>query len=647
MTRLELQSERNAATGNLASAGIRNQLGRPRLDALQVLVREAFQNSWDAHDTARGQVRAAVDGWIATKDQIELLSQRVFAELPQKGLSLEPLLRQGLTLLSISDRGTTGLGGPTRADCPRAPGESGDFVGFLRNIGSALTKELGGGTFGYGKAIFYNVSVPSTICVYTRCTYRGESTSRFIAAGLGGDFQIDQGASMGQYTGRHWWGRLDDLVVEPVLGVEADALANGLNMDRDFELHEHGTTILIIAPRFGERTPVAAMRFMAEAILWNFWPKMLPGPTGVSPMQFFLSWNDEEVSLPAPAAYPPLNVFVEAMKRLKAQDKGACTAIESLRPKRHLGVLALVKRPTLQRKRLALGEEVLEPIGPLAHHVALMRHPELVVRYVAGPQLATDMMEYGGVFLVDEALDRVFAQAEPPTHDDWVADNLEERHHKVFVRVASKRIDEVLKEYVAPTLTQPEQGAAVSVGKFASALGGLLTGALGPSATVLLETESGSQPNVIITRTRDDRKDKDAGKSGGPGVGGESEEDASTAPRKTWSSVRIADGHLTLVDDIPVFRVVFSVRHGSEVVATEVQVTAGAELDDSGLEKDPPAGGAVPRVIAWRDHTGRLRAGATDTLRIDRSEGGKWSVDVQIVDDAKVQTSLTARGCIA
>lgn len=52
-------------------------------------------------------------------------------------------------LLVISDRGTSGLDGPVRADLPVGKGEKRNFVDFLRNVGQPPSAEGGGGTFGY------------------------------------------------------------------------------------------------------------------------------------------------------------------------------------------------------------------------------------------------------------------------------------------------------------------------------------------------------------------------------------------------------------------------------------------------------------------------------------------------------------------
>ena len=48
-------------------------------------------------------------------------------------------------------------------------GEPRDFVDFVRNIGQPPDKDLGGGSFGYGKAAFYIASRARTILVDTLC----------------------------------------------------------------------------------------------------------------------------------------------------------------------------------------------------------------------------------------------------------------------------------------------------------------------------------------------------------------------------------------------------------------------------------------------------------------------------------------------
>ena len=63
MKKLDMQAEEYVATGNIASEGMRNQLGRPRLDRLSLLVRESAQNAWDAK-AARALLMASGDAEV-------------------------------------------------------------------------------------------------------------------------------------------------------------------------------------------------------------------------------------------------------------------------------------------------------------------------------------------------------------------------------------------------------------------------------------------------------------------------------------------------------------------------------------------------------------------------------------------------------
>src|SRR5262245_3210495 len=83
--RLQLQSEPLPATGGVAAAGVRSQLGRPRLDLLTVLVRETVQNSWDARAHDAGGIRFCLAGRRISADQLRALRTEVFAQLPPEG----------------------------------------------------------------------------------------------------------------------------------------------------------------------------------------------------------------------------------------------------------------------------------------------------------------------------------------------------------------------------------------------------------------------------------------------------------------------------------------------------------------------------------------------------------------------------------
>jgi len=81
-TPLDLDAEEFSATGSLASEGVRNQLGRPSLDRMSVLVREAAQNSWDAKARSSQSVTFGFAAWDLTAPQIAAIEGRILATVP-------------------------------------------------------------------------------------------------------------------------------------------------------------------------------------------------------------------------------------------------------------------------------------------------------------------------------------------------------------------------------------------------------------------------------------------------------------------------------------------------------------------------------------------------------------------------------------
>lgn len=181
--------------GASAAEGIRNQLGRPELDLLTILVRESAQNSWDARLTqASSPVEYRIDMWTVGPAHTGAWRELLLNDAPA-GTAKFPLrdtLRHGpVQVLAVSDRGTRGLGGPTRAD--DAVGPDRDFVSFIRNIGEPRDTALGGGTYGFGKGIFYLLSKSGTVLVHSRCrTAKGGHETRLIGCTLWKSYVADE-----------------------------------------------------------------------------------------------------------------------------------------------------------------------------------------------------------------------------------------------------------------------------------------------------------------------------------------------------------------------------------------------------------------------------------------------------------------------
>ena len=635
MTALELYSEPFNPTGNVASEGIQNTLGRPTMDLLTMLVRETVQNSWDARRDPTGGVTYGLAGWALDEEARRVARGEVFRQEPPN-LPIHEILSSNPMVLAVYDRGTTGLGGPIRAD--QLSEEARDFVDFLRNVGQPPDKEFGGGTFGYGKSSLYMASRVRTILVHTRCTYAGAEESRLMGAALGPQFQ----AGGHPFTGRHWWGGFaNDRVIDPIVGESADAIASALGMP-EYTEGETGTTILVIAPRLEDREPLDAMRFMGEGLLWNFWPKMIGRADGPPAMEFRLRWEGEPLDLPDPAHHAPLSGFVPALRAARESTPGESSPtmevgeIRSQRPNRRLGMLALNRFPWLERsnKTDSSGPDALSggaAIEGPAHHVALMRQAELVVRYLVGPELPTAAIEYGGVFITDPETDDSFAKAEPPTHDDWVPTVLENRAERRNVNVALREIRNALVDFATPRSGGSAEGSQVPLGAFAEGLGGLMPAEEGVGASVVPPPAGG--PRGGGGNSRELRSG-----SGGDGSGGSSGSGAEGRATRPGLEI-VEEPHLEEVDDsaavVASFRVTGSSRSEEAIVSARAAV---AVADGDSLERDAPAGGYVPMVLWWRNSDGDLIRGEP-TIAVPVNDDGIWSVAV----DTDPDTTLVLR----
>jgi hypothetical protein len=636
---LERYSERYQPTGGLAAEGVLNQLGRPDIEPLEVLVREAVQNCWDAGlDGGPVEVEFGFRG--SAESLSTCLRERVLPD-PPPGHPLAACLEGGPDLLYIADFGTSGLGGPTRADA-ELDGES-DFIDFVRNVGQPPDKEFGGGSFGYGKAAFYLASRASTIVIDTYCS--SERERRLIAYALG-DHYRDEGSS---FTGRHWWGVPVDGVPEPLLGEEAAELSAALGLPaRDGE--RFGTTVAIVSPdlraaRHEESLDSEeALEFIGQCLLWNFWPKITAAPGGNPAMAFRLLDGERELPLADPRAHSRLAPFVGAMDLLREAREvpagdpfSSLTEIRSQRPARRLGGLAV--RQTATASEIPDPDELVTR-GELAtsgglHHVALMRKAELVVRYEPGPVYPVSGRGYAGVFRCDPELDEVFRRSEPPTHDAWVSNSLPERHERIFVRVAMRRIDGVLREMTTPAADfASASGAGVPVGRFADQLAGLMPGLAGP----------GARRSVTAT-VADGAGGSDAagGQAGGGAGGGDGLGDGGGTRQLdgTAEGPRILEvGASELVvddDDLVRIRTPFSI----DTAGAPTRLNAAVEvltMDGGQVETEPPIDGAVPEVLMWKSPEREIRDVAA--VSAGATESGEWEVWIGYEPDLMIRIAI-------
>ncbi|MFE2999153.1 hypothetical protein ACFXG4_29615 [Nocardia sp. NPDC059246] len=636
------------AEGASAAEGIRNQLGKPELDYLTILVRESAQNSWDARtgDTTvdfRMDLRTISAADTAAWRQHFLNSAPPDSQLPLRKSLNKPIVR----VLSISDRGTRGLGGPTRADKIINIADQ-DFASFLRNIGEPRHKELGGGTYGFGKGILYLVSKPGVILVHTRCKFNGSYETRLMGAALWRSYQGATADGIGRYTGRHWWGDGSGAVIEPLTGEAADTMARRLGL-QPFGPSETGTTITVVDPDLGDREPPEAAGYLAETIAWQLWPKMLatnsgrPGPA----MKFTVTCDGIEYPVPDPSGRHPLRLFVAAYQQMIGT---STRPIQAFRPKRLLGRLGLVRRtiPPFYPSEAAAAAG----INGQFHHVCLMRPAELVVTYWPGPKPPSELISYAGVFRADTSMDKIYAAAEPPTHDAWNYQSLEDRDNRTFVKTTFTRLKEAAESVLAINRGDVSAVAGVSLGAASDRFSPLIGGVWGTGSATDYgkpgETRLPGTPGDGNHGPDEEAASTDASAGNGPRLGpgskganrpseGGSGDSSSgpKAPRRPRIDY-IGTPYLDEYDGMAV--VVQEFRLPSPLpqhISAELAVALTA---DGGRETEPPAGAAQPDLIGWQDQDGLLRRAQTFT--VTGGDGRVWKAIVKPAPDTMTDIKI-------
>jgi hypothetical protein len=576
--------------GGITAEGLRNQLGRPSLSVLTVLVRESAQNSWDAKQD--GDVDFGLD--LVT---VSPAHRQAWAELfapgapddPGTARNLPNLLRsQTIRYLAVSDRGTIGLGGPTRSDV-HAEANQRAWLSFVLNSGEKQDVDGGGGTYGYGKGAFFLASRAGTVLIHTRFRAAGRLHSRLIGSAL-----LSSGTTDNiPYTGRHWWGLPGDGYCEPLADGDADGVARRLGLP-GFKSGETGTTVVVLDPDLSDPSVPdddtsqmsvdEAGRFIAAAAAWNLWPLTLAGRA--TRMNVIVTAHGTRIEVPSEQNDAVLANFAAAYRAMVGLKEAN---IRCGNPKKALGRFGYVDTFGAKADSAAAAELGL---SGSPHHVCCMRSPDLVVQYVEQPAKAHPDVGYAGVFKVEDDLDGTFAKAEPPTHDAWVDAQLSGRE-ATFVRVHRRRLNEECAKIVGPK-TKEVRVADVPVGPVAQRLGFLLAAIGGSGAaenTPSVLPREGPDPSTGVSGG------STAGETGptpgsGPEGGGQT---GPTGGRKRLRPVLMG-------------RPFFRSRGGRVVLAQKVRIYGDTSVrgivavltGEGGTETASPAGSEQPQVLGWR-----------------------------------------------
>ena len=618
MTPFSLRSERFSPEGSISAGAIRQNMGRSILDPVSLLIREAVQNSWDARtEKVDGGISFSLHLGTLGKKSSEILKKTVFRDIPGEH-PLAGNLEPETGLLCIRDVGTVGLNGPLFHVARRGPEDDGsrNFIRFIRDIGRGASKQLGGGTYGFGKSTFYVASAAATVIAFTRCkkSADGELEERLIATSLWNPSEDEL------HTGRHWWGVRRTDGIAPVIGEKAVELAEAIGLPR-FRRSETGTVLAIIAPRFVapyERVDHDTARMLAESLTTWFWPRMLPRAEGSPWIDFKVFYENREIPVPRPEDAEPFRTMAKLIGvQQEAGASGLQTVeISSEKPKALLGRLTMAPlqgepQPT-GWKSLAidghtLGDLLDRPGGfqSRCHHIALMRSSWQVVRYLPCRSVRATGRGFAGVFLVDgnEEVETAFAQSEPPAHDDWVPDSLEQEWHRRYVRIALRRIREAGDQMSSSVDAQAVIGRGPDLSRLSQMLGRHLPSLrlAGPKADGVVGTKS-------VHHER--------------------------------NGVRLVDqGSLGLLDGRKVLTISFAVTgklpRGGIVIAASPRVLVVGGSTEHGADEDPNR----PQTIGWRGMDGRMIR--DDQLKLDEGDPLEWQAIVSVPEETQVGVSLT------
>ena len=547
-------------------------MGKTSLDLWNVLVRESLQNSYDAR--IEDSIGFAIADTELSESETSILVNEIFAELPPEGAStkLRQMPSKGrIRVLTISDYGTRGLGGPLRANIAPGENERSDFVDFIRNFGRSQSKGLEGGTYGLGKGVLFQASRIGVCLVYSQTQTPSGIDYRLIGVSGGDGDYVDNGY---KYTGRNWWGVLaDDAVIDPMTGTDAREMAMSVGFPVP-AMGESGTSIMVVAPELfnlSEEDILIDSRIRAlrdAAIRWA-WPLAIDDGNGPK-VKFQFSLDGVNLKDIHPLDEPLVRHFAQSYVDWLQYKKDPGTffspfvkiyPVRSLKPVKRLG--SLVMRVSME----AHGDA-----KELQNHVALLRKPRMVVKYLPVTAPPSEHAAHS-VFIADDLVDPDFASSEPVTHDDWIVQTNSKRGTANFVRIALKRISDIFKDL--HTADPAATAAVMSTGatKIAAELGGLVGQFSGTGAA---STETSPSQGSIPT-----------GRSGGS--------------RRATARLT-APPKLTMIRDRPHVEFRFHVNGGQKDTAMQLTaspqiVTDGGSIDTDFSTEDPLN---LPEFVGWR-----------------------------------------------
>ncbi len=618
--RLDLLSERLPATGGITAEGMLNLIGRPALSPMELVIREAAQNAWDARLVKKLKESPPPEFEIRLRtlsadQRLSLETLLPATAEPKAGNELLAQMASALPVrvLEFADFNTVGLSGEVDPSADRD--EDRNFRSFFFDIGDEHAASGDGGTYGYGRSSLYLASRAKTIIVDSHVGGTEDNARRFMACRIGHryerrGFTARTGA---RFTGRHFWGRsLGEGAIGPLLGSEATAAAESIGQPVRQDSRS-GTTITILWPETGGR-PLTGPA-LAEIALLHLWPKMV-SDVGPLAMRIRVLEEGEAVNIPPVANHRTFGLFAAALLVARSREESLGARPIKL-PRREIvtGHLSLeVGAPPRRSVEEPENPDQDGPSNPFTKgvsHVALMRPAELVVRYLEVPGAKADGRQWAGVFLSsdEEEIRNLFAEAEPPAHDDWVAERI--------VDVADRQI-------VSRTVR--------------SLIPNAVRNAFGPR-----ETDTGATNQAFSLAATADAFSSQF--IGGAGTAPGEEIERSSKPRNTKPKVLKLSGpefqSLRSDNGRPVARFRLHVE-GATGRSVILRATAAIAIDGGGESSESPSdpvGLLPPEVLGWMSANEQVR-----TLGPDASPGSDGTYFIDVLFRGEYAVSLSVAG---
>jgi len=435
---LSVVAEIMPSSGGAYASELTNSVQSSKVNNIEMLFREAVQNSHDQRVSPQITVNFQIKISKLSPNEGKVVLKAIQGVKNSQNFRILQDIIEGpspLYLLTFSDASTKGLNGPTDAS---VASEDKNFVNFFHKVGrDSQSDSDAGGSFGHGRAVFFNSSKVSTALVYTRFSADAKIKSRFYGMTLGENFSSDGR----EYTGKWLWGNPGEGKANPLTGAEADTAARFFGIYDGLQ-GETGTSISILAPRYIENDKDAAryadtIAYAAEKSIWPHLMKDQNGFTSISvqiipPASPILSPNVENEGS---KSNKYVKLYREAAAKQSGVKKKSITTSASVSMERNgksfylypgeiLGVLSWTRRMLFTSKNEEEDSErttelvgLLEEFPPL-QGVAIFRTPKLVVDYIK-PPFAQIGFEIVGFFEASQRANPFLRAAEPDTHDSW------------------------------------------------------------------------------------------------------------------------------------------------------------------------------------------------------------------------------------